>query len=477
MGQEIHNDHFHKRDFDQFEQALASETALLTSWFKSGRFSATPPAVGLELEAWLLDSDMHPAPHNSTLIEQLQHPLVVPELARFNIEINSTPQPLQERPFSQLQNELTTTWQLASCAAEQLNTRLAMIGTLPTIQREDLCLANMSTLQRYRALNEQVMRMRRGTPLEFEIEGREPFQLLHHDVMMEATATSLQIHLQVPYRHSVAAFNNAIRLSAAMVALCANAPYLFGRDLWDDSRIPLFEQAVNVDQLSHRLGDGRVSFGTGYARNSLLEFFQENQAHYPVMLPICQPEPAERLSNLMLHNGTIWRWNRPLIGLDPNGNPHLRIEHRVASAGPTPLDVVANSVFFIGTAMGMLQRPERAASDLPFPQAKRNFYRAARYGLDCAIHWGRGEVYLKELIRHELLPLARIGLQGLELEPQEWRPWLEIIEGRIGNGQNGARWQRQWVAREGWEPEAMVADYLQWQCSDNPVHQWAVQSH
>lgn len=472
MGQEICNDHFHKRDFHHFEQALTAEIALLESCFEDGQFSATPPAMGLELEAWLLDSALHPTPNNTTLIKQLQQPLVVPELARFNIEINSTPQLLQEQPFTRLHNELEATWLHATAVAATLNEQLAMIGTLPTIRQSDLCLENMSELQRYHALNEQVMRMRRGQPLEFEFEGREPFQLLHHDVMMEATATSLQIHLQVPYRHSVAAFNHAIRLSAPMVALCANAPYLFGKDLWDDSRIPMFEQAVNVDQLSHRLGDGRVSFGSGYVRESLLELFQENLDHYPVMLPICQPDPPNQFTNLMLHNGTIWRWNRPLVGMDHNGNPHLRIEHRVASAGPTTVDVVANTVFFIGTAMGMLQHPERAAADLPFIQAKENFYRAARYGLDSAIHWNGRKRYLKELIQQELLPLARIGMRYLQLEEREWRPWLTVIEERIGNGQNGTRWQRGWVKKHGWAAESMLADYLQQQNSGNPVHQW-----
>lgn len=474
MGQEICNDHFHKRDFHHFEQILSAETTLLESWFEKGRFSATPPTMGMELEVWLLNRTLHPFPDNSRLIERLQHPLVVPELARFNIEINSTPQLLQDRPFTQLHNELEAIWQQITAAAEAIDGRLAMIGTLPTIAQSDLCLDNMSELQRYRALNEQVMHMRQGEPLEFEFEGREAFHLLHHDVMMEATATSLQIHLQVPYRHSVSAFNNAIRLSAPMVALCANAPYLFGKDLWDDSRIPLFEQAVNVNQLSHRLGDGRVSFGSGYVRESLLELFQENQLHYPVMLPICQSDPPHQLSNLMLHNGTIWRWNRPLVGLDHKGAPHLRIEHRVASSGPTTIDIVANTLFFIGTTMGMLQHPKRAATNLPFIQAKKNFYHAARYGLDSAIHWSGGECYLKELIQQELLPLCRIGLQQLELDRSEWLPWLEIIEGRVENGQNGARWQRAWVEKQGWEPEAMVADYLQQQNSGNPVHQWTL---
>jgi len=472
MGQEISSNHFHKRDFNHFEQALHTETALLESWFEQGRFSSTPPTVGLELEAWLLDEELTPAPCNSDFLNRLNHTLVVPELARFNVEFNSSPLPLQGSPFTQLADELTTTWEQSAKVASTLDQQLAMIGTLPTLRESDLCLNNMSNLQRYRALNEQVMRMRQGSPLHFEIEGRERLDLLHDDVMMEAATTSLQIHLQVPFRQSVEAFNCAIRLSAPMAALCANAPYLFAHDLWEESRIPLFEQAVNVDPFNHRLGDGRVSFGSGYAHHTLLEFFQENRDHFPTILPTHQATPPEQLNHLMLHNGTIWRWNRPLVGIDHNGNPHLRIEHRVTSAGPTPEDVIANTVFFVGTVMGMLQHPDRSATALSFQQAKQNFYHAARYGLDCAVEWSGGQVNLRELLQQELLPLAKVGLQQLDLSSQEVLPWLEIIEGRISSGQNGTRWQRNWVAQHGWEPRGLMADYLQWQHSGNPVHQW-----
>ncbi len=475
MGQEITTDHFQKRDFRRFEQVLAQETELLGAWFSEGQFQGTEPVVGFELEAWLVDRSLRPAPSNAPFLEAMENPLVVPELASFNIEFNGTPQPLSGSPFALLADELDQTWSEARRVASGMDLGLAMVGILPTIRAEDLTLANMSNMQRYRALNEQVMRMRSGLPLHFHIEGRDHLDLIHHDVMMEAGATSLQIHLQVPFRQSVEAFNAAIRLSAPMVALCANSPYLFGEDLWDDSRIPLFEQAVNVDPLAHSLGVGRVSFGTGYAEESLFEIFQENLDHYPVMLPICQPEPRAQLSNLMLHNGTIWRWNRPLVGFDAAGRPGLRIEHRVASAGPTPLDVVANSVFFVGLVMGMVQNPERAVSTLPFSVAKENFYLAARHGMAGTVRWEGGRrVAVRELLQQELLPLAVAGFEGLGLERGEWAPWLEIIEGRIDKGQNGALWQREWVAHNGREMAGLLEAYLQEQHSGNPVHQWEI---
>lgn len=452
-----------------------AETSLLGEWFSASRFHGTDPVVGFELEAWLIDRSLHPSPSNSTFLHNLDDPLVVPELASFNVEINGTPQPLNGTPFTSLAEELNQTWSRGERVASEMGLGVAMIGILPTLQSHYLTLENMSELQRYRALNEQVMRMRGGRPLEFQIDGREHLALTHHDVMMESGATSLQIHLQVPFHQSVEAFNAAIQLSAPMVGLCANAPYLFGHDLWDDSRIPLFEQAVNVDPIAHSMGEGRVGFGTGYAVESLFELFQENLEHYPVMLPITQSGAVDNLSNLMLHNGTIWRWNRPLVGFDMDGNPHLRIEHRVASAGPTVSDVVANSVFFIGMVIGLLDSHKKMAELMPFEQARDNFYCAAKRGMSSVIKWHGGEdIELRALLRDELIPLAESGFKSMGLSEHEWRGWLGIIEGRVVSGQNGTSWQRQWVERNGCDMDGLLEAYLRGQKSGCPVHEWIV---
>jgi hypothetical protein len=62
-----------------------------------------------------------------------------------------------------------------------------------------------------------------------------------------------------------------------------------------------------------------------YARESILECFEANRTRYPVLLPAVMDEPPESLAHLRLHNGTIWRWNRPLIGFDEQG-------HRIAGS-------------------------------------------------------------------------------------------------------------------------------------------------
>lgn len=478
MGQEIDRSSFAPEDFARFEERLREETALLADALDGGRFSADSGWAGLELEAWLIDADGRPAPLNEPFIQALRHPLVVPELARFNIELNSTPLRLHGDALSRMQDELGRLWRdCGHCAAERFHADLLMIGILPTLRESDLSLACMSPLKRYAALNEQILRYRGGRPIRLDIRGRAHWRATHHDVMLEAAATSFQLHLQVAPREAPRFYNAALILSAPMVAASANSPYLFGRDLWDETRIPLFEQAVALDETPGPVcrAPRRVGFGTGYVRDSILECFRENLALHPVLLPLLGTEAADRLGHLRLHNGTIWRWNRPLVGFDAAGTPHLRIEHRVMPAGPGVVDAIANAALFFGAVHALARQPEAPETRLTFDHACTNFYAAARDGLEAEATWLDGRRgRLRELLLQAILPLARQGLLALDIDARETAYYLDIIAARVAGGRNGAAWQRAFVARHGSDMAALTAAYRYWQQSGLPVHQWGL---
>jgi len=477
MGEEIKSSQFSPQDFDIYKQRLEAETAQLKQLFEQRCFDDSPPVAGFELEAWLVDACHRPAPNNAPFLERLANPLASPELASFNIEINSTPRPLTGHVFSTMHNELNVTWLKCRQAAEQLDNDIVMIGILPTVENEVLNLANMSEMERYRALNREVLRMRQGRPLVLDINGVEHLRVIHRDVMLESAATSFQIHLQMRQGESVRLFNACTVLSAAMVALSANSPFLFGKELWDETRIPLFEQAVAVGGY-----DGaafgpirRVTFGSGYVRHSLFECFQENLDHYPVLLPVKIDDELRSLSHLRLHNGTIWRWNRPLIGFDAEGQIHLRVEHRVVPAGPTMVDEIANAAFFYGAVTAMSQMEKPIESQIEFDHVRDNFYKAARLGLRASTYWlDDCQVPLRELILHVLLPMAEEGLAGLDVAKSDFKPYLEIIRERVETGCNGAHWQRAFVHQHGRDMAALTAAYLQRQHQGEPVHTWTV---
>ncbi|MEN8169841.1 MAG: glutamate-cysteine ligase family protein [Pseudomonadota bacterium] len=477
MGQEISGSHFRKEDFDRFSRHLTEETILLQRLFDDRALSSRHGSGGFELEAWLVDRAGCPAPINEQYLALLgDEALFSPELSQFNVELNSTPLQVEGNALSRMHRELQGNWDYCRSVAQGLDADLVMVGILPTVRDEMLSLRYMSDMERYRALNEQVLRLRRGKPLHLDIHGLQHLSTEHSDVMLEAATTSFQIHLQVDQDRAVRYYNAMQILSAPMVALSANSPLLFGKRLWQETRIPLFEQAVAVGGI-----DGaafgpmkRVSFGTGYARHSLMETFSENHDHFPILLPVDLGDEAARFNHLRLHNGTIWRWNRPLIGFDEDGTPHLRIEHRVIPSGPSVLDTMANTAFFFGLVYSLAEQDEAPEHHLDFAAARDNFYQAARLGLAAPVDWIEGSHGRMLDLLLALLPRAREGLQRQGCSDADIELYLGVIEARLQNGQTGSAWQLGWLDCHGEDLGALVAAYRERQDSGEPVHRWKI---
>ena len=477
MGQEIAYSEFTSHDFQQFEERLHQEMRILDDWFRERRFAPTGGIAGFEIEAWLVDRAGQPAPLNQAFLDQIADPLVVPELSVFNIELNASPLALGGDALRRMHENFAHLWRRCQQAAASLDAVIALIGVLPTLRKSDLSMESMSDRERYRAINDQILQRRRGRPMQLTIHGVETLRLSQPDVMLEAATTSFQAHLQVAPDQAVAFFNAALALSAPLVAATANSPLLFGKVLWEETRIPLFEQGVDllggID--ANNPAFRRVTFGRDYVRDSLLELFAENLAYYPPLLPVdLSEEPAEQLPHLRLHNGTIWRWNRPLLGFEADGAPHLRIEHRVMPAGPSIPDLIANAALYYGLVHALAQRTT-LVTELPFALSRANFYAAARDGLWAEIVWLNGRrAPLRQLLLEELLPLARRGLQMLEIDAADADDYLGVIIARVDSGRTGSNWQRCFLAHHGPDLNALTLAYLEQQQSGMPVHQWTI---
>ncbi|MDX1609390.1 MAG: glutamate--cysteine ligase [Halofilum sp. (in: g-proteobacteria)] len=478
MGQDIERSEFTEEDFAEFSRRLRDETATLARWFDEGTLDEDHWVGGFELEAWLADQDWAPAPLNGALLERLDDPLLTTELARFNIELNTEPRPLRADALESMELSLADTWRRCRNGAAALGARLLMIGILPTVRQADLTGESMTPIARYAALNEQILRQRDGRALSLDICGRERLHASHPDVMLESAATSFQIHLQTPASRAADYFNASMLVSGPMVAIGANSPYLFGHDLWDETRIPLFEQSVEAGGFAGaRQGPPRrVGFGTGFVRESLMECFRENLEHFPVILPMHFDDPdAPPLPHLQLHNGTLWRWNRPLVGM-ADGVPHVRIEHRVVPGGPSVTDEIANAAFYYGLVRYYASRHGSPPGQLlAFPRVRDNFYACARYGLNARVGWSDGQVHpVGRLLLEHLLPCARVGLREFEIDSAAIDHYLDVIRQRVRSGYNGAGWQRAWVARHGRDMRALTAAYAEHQAGGDPVHTWGL---
>lgn len=478
MGQDIEDRAFTEDDFREFKARLDAETKLLERWFEEDIFSETPRTAGFELEAWLIDRRHHtPSPQIDSFLENLDDPLVVPELARFNLELNSTPVTLSGSALTRLHDELVRTLRHCQSAAAPLNAKVGTIGILPTVRPDHLVPAQMTPRPRYRALNDQILRLRDGEPIRLEIEGERPVNIEQPDVMLESAATSFQIHIKTGAAESARIFNASKLLAAITVAIGANSPYLFGRELWCETRVPLFEQSVSVGDSPLR---ERVGFGVRYANESVMECFRANIPRYAVLLPHLMDTPVEQLAHLRLHNGTIWRWNRPLIGFDTGRDghlqPHLRMEHRVTASGPSTIDNIANAALYFGAVHALASEATAPETRLPFPQARANFYLAAHHGIEAEIPWydTAARMPIHRLLLERVLPKARQGLEALGVDASEIDDWLGIIEARARTRRTGAAWQRAWVARHGPDMAALTEAYLERQASGKPVHEWTI---
>jgi hypothetical protein len=471
MGQEVSHSHFSAKERATFELRLQEETLLLHQQISQGEFSSKAVMGGFEIEACLVNNLCCPAPVNTEFFERFNNPLATPELAKFNIELNNNPLPLKGTCFEMFEAELDEVFKEADTAAARMDIRVLLIGILPTLKSGDCCLKNMSEMKRYKALNHIVLKARGSKPLKFDIKGKDHLLLTQNTVMMEAATTSFQIHLQTPWQQAHHYYNASIIASAPLMAVSGNSPFLLGKQLWHETRIPLFEQAVDTGS-----GSQRVSFGSGYANTSISECFDENLRDYPVLLPMLFEDEANKFSHLRLHNGVIWRWNRPLVGFDPDGTPHIRVEHRILPAGPTIVDMMANAVFFYGLSQSLMHEVQ-ANKKIPFKQAKDNFYEAAKNGLNASIVWNNKHYQgatLQKLIIDELLPQAEQGLRELKIPDDSIKHYLGIIAERTSTGQTGAIWQMNHLTKVDGNMKKLTQDYLKQQHQNQPVHSWAL---
>jgi gamma-glutamyl:cysteine ligase YbdK (ATP-grasp superfamily) len=469
MGEEIQKEHFEQADYDRFQQRLEQETEWLRSLFAKRAFDNSTRLLGYELELCLADRSGNPSRINTNVINAASNPLFTTELARFNMEINGNVFPYQGDVFNQIEADLAALYQQAEDAARKFDSQIGMFGVFPSVTEEHLDPANyMTELHRYNLLNQQLLSMR-GRPVHLRLDGEDQLDIEKHDVMLEALATSLQIHIQVPFDEIVPTYHAGLWSSMLVLAATANSPLVLGKCCWQESRIGIFKQSVDTrspQEVEDRIVP-RVHFGKGYIK-SLLDLFEDNFYYSPI-LPEVLDRPIEDLHHLALHNGTIWRWVRPIIARNKDGSYHLRLELRVVPSGPTLIDTIANLVFYVGLTEGLKTLGDQL-TEVPFTTLEADFYRAAREGLDTSVHWPDGqELPLKQILLERALPLARDALQAAGIEDCE--RWLDIIEARVKAGATGADWiSRHW--KQFGDSAQLVRDYIAQASTNRPVHQW-----
>jgi gamma-glutamyl:cysteine ligase YbdK (ATP-grasp superfamily) len=490
MGEDVDSRTFTRQDRQQYRAKVRRCLDVFARMLAEARFDFDRPLTGLEIEFNLIDAGQDPAMRNADVLAAVANEDFQTELGQFNIEINVRPRSLVGTAVAELEAELRASLNDAEERSRAIGAHIVMIGMLPTLTPEHLTGESLSANPRYKLINEQIFAAR-GEDLHIAIDGVERLSTQADTIAPEAACTSVQFHLQVSPQDYAPNWNAAQCLAGVQLALGANSPFLFGKELWRETRVALFEQATDTrpEELKAQGVRPRVWFGERWI-TSVFDQFEENVRYFPALLPVCDDEdPVEvlargdtpRLAELRMHNGTIYRWNRPVYDVY-RGKPHLRVENRVLPAGPTVVDVLANAAFYYGLLRTLCEQERPVWSQMSFRTAEDNFDAGARHGIHAQIYWpGTGEVPATELVLRHLLPLAHQGLTAWGVDSSVSDRLLGVIERRCTAHVNGAEWQARAYHQidEDKRPldrrdafREMLRRYVEHMHTNEPVHNW-----
>src|SRR5215813_4206318 len=449
MGEHNVEQHVDEKKSQAFMKALLEDLCALTCMLEEGCIESDVTRIGAEQEMFLIDRYLRPAPVSLEVLKHAHDARLTTEIARFNLEANLTPFELANNCFSRMEQELAEVIEIARNSAATQNAEVLLSGILPTLQKSDLTLDNLTPVARYHELDRGVIRLR-GGPLSIHIKGLDELHLTHDNIMMESCNTSFQIHFQSNPKEFANHYNVAQAITAPVLAVAVNSPLLFGQRLWQETRVALFQHSTDErsrPQLA-RNQPTRVSFGDRWLQDSVIELFHDQITRFR---PIMISEPDENpfavlargetplLSALRMHNGTVWRWNRACYGV-AEGIAHLRIENRASPSGPTIRDEIANTAFFVGLMVAGPEEYGDIATSMNFDDAKDNFFAAARHGLNAQLSWLDGKsLSAASLILNHLLPLARTGLKHVNVDASDIDKYLGTVKGRVRGGKTGAK--------------------------------------
>src|SRR4051794_41147091 len=489
MGDEVADTTFSRENRQRYRDKVKLNLDVFARMLAESRFDPDRRSIGLEIELNLTEETGDPALANAHVLELIADDDFQTELAQFNIEINIPPRKLEGAVFSELEATVREDLNHAEQQAQQAHAHMMIIGILPTLTEDLLNGAALSANPRYKLLNEQIFAAR-GEDLAINIAGVERLAMLADTIAPEAACTSVQLHQLVDPAAFGPHWNAAQAIAGIQMAIGANSPFFFGRELWRETRIALFEQTTDTrsEELKAQGVRPRVWFGERWI-TSIFDLFEENARYFPALLPLDDDEEPlatlERgdvpgLGELRLHNGTIYRWNRPIYDV-VRGKPHLRVENRVLPAGPTVVDTMANAAFYYGLLRVLAEDERPVWSQMSFSAAEENFHAGARDGIEARVYWPRlGEVPAAELVLRRLLPLADEGLSRWGVDADVRDRLLNIIERRCVLMQNGATWQSEVFhhlhdERGMDRPEAlrqMTLRYREQIHGNEPVHEW-----
>lgn len=470
-----------------FTYYLLKDIETLDLMLKNNLFPDDSIRIGAEQELAIADHKMKPTCKALDILDNVDSELFTTELSQFNLEINLEPQILKAGVFDLMHENLKSHLNYLKDKSKPFKVHFPLVGILPTIERADFDIKNITPYQRYIVLND-ILKKTKDKSFEVRISGVDELKMELDSILAESGNTSFQIHLQLKPGEYKEKYNWAQMISGPVLAACTNSSLLLGRELWSETRIALFQQTVDSRNSVYLLREQRprVTFGHDWVHHCVSEIFKNDISHYPLLITAeVDEESSEALSNgkppkmkaLAMHNGNLYKWNRLCYGVS-DGKPHMRIENRYIPTGPTLIDEVANVAFWIGLMSGMPEEYKDLPKLMDFKATRQNFYKAAKHGLNIQFEWFGKQISAKSLLLKELLPMAKKGLESYDIPDEEITTYLDIVKSRIQKNKTGSQWmsknynrlKKHFTKRR--TAYFITHQMLKNQKDDIPVHKW-----
>jgi CBS domain-containing protein len=477
----------------EFTRHILNDIKALEMMLESKMFEVSPQRIGAEQEMGIVGKDWIPSMIYDKILKEVEDDHFTTELGRFNLEINLDPQIFNGNCFNKMHEQLENLVNKAKAAAAKYDAKIILAGIMPTLGRSQLKFEFMTPNPRYEALN-NVMSHRKKVNFELNIIGIDELITSHPNILYEAFNTSFQIHYQLSPKSFVSQYNWAQAIAGPVLATVANSPLLMGKRLWAETRIALFQQSIDTRNSEYIKRDiePRVTFGTHWLRNSVVELYQESISRHPPLFAPDEPEDSlelleqnktPRLKSLCIHNGTVYMWNRVCYGVSENEQPHFRIENRYIPSGPTTIDEIANAAFWLGLMAGMPKKHEKIYEQMDFEDVRFNFYNAARVGLEANFKWMGKSYHARDLLLEKFIPWAHDGLSKMNVDQIDINHYLSIVQHRIDSKMNGSTWMvnnYNKLLHQSTPKEASVSltrHMVEMEGSGEPVHLWPAIEH
>jgi len=479
------------KELQNFTKHLLNDVQALEYMLENGWFETDIIRIGAEQELCIIDKNRKPAPLNLEILKEIDNQYITNELARFNLEVNLEPKVFKGNCLSALENEIHSQLDLVKKTAKKFNTDIILTGILPTVRKFDVEEENITPIDRYFALMEALRKMR-GSFYDLKIRGIDELNIRLNSALIEAANTGFQVHLQVTPNDFVDKYNLSQAIAGPVLASAVNSPLLFGKRLWSETRIALFQQSVDTRITNEHIRDRlpRVMFGNNWLRDSIINIYKEDILKFRVLLganfdkkslDLVEEGIVPKLKALTVHNSTVYRWNRACYGISDNGKPHLRIENRIFPSGPSVIDEMSNTALWLGLMNGYGDIHSDITQVLDFDDVKNNFFVAAQTGLRANFHWTGGKtITASELITKELLPIAREGLKKANVDKKDIDRYFDVIQARIDKNTTGSSWMLKSISNLSGKASkeeiitTVTASSIKNQEKKLPVHEWKV---